>query len=206
MRSLNRDSLPHLVRCAREIVMSSAATTVTYGLAAWWGVWLGAGCKFYGLPILRRLPGSRISVGPGCTFRSAAWSNLAGLNRRCVLATLGESAVLEIGAGGGFSGTTIGAATSVRIGQRVMAGANTMISDTDWHPVDPVRRAAGDPGATAPVEIGDDVWLGANVLVLKGAQIGTGTSIAANSVVTGVIPAHVLAGGVPARVLRQLKA
>jgi acetyltransferase-like isoleucine patch superfamily enzyme len=79
-----------------------------------------------------------------------------------------------------------------------------MISDTDWHPVDPASRAAGGLGASLPVTIGDDVWLGANVLVLKGARIGAGSSIAANSVVTGEIPPGVLAGGVPARVIRPL--
>ncbi len=204
MRSLNRDSLPHLVRCARELVQCATTTIVTRGLAAWWGVRVGPSCRFYGLPMIRRLPGSRIAVGQGCTFRSATWANLAGLNRPCVLATLNESASLEIGAGSGFSGTAIAAARSVRIGQRVMAGVNTMISDTDWHPVDPVRRAAGDPGAAACVEIGDDVWLGANVVVLKGARIGAGTTIAAHSVVTGEIPASVVAGGIPARVLRQV--
>lgn len=204
MRSLSRDSLPHLVRCALELVAGAIATGLTRLRAAWWGIGLGPGARFYGSPVLRRLPGSSIRIGAGCTFRSAPWSNLAGLNRPCVLATLGEGASLEIGPGCGFSGTAIGAARSIAIGARVLAGVNTMITDTDWHPVDPVRRARGDAGDVAPVVIGDDVWLGANVLVLKGARIGAGTTIAANSVVTGEIPAGVLAAGVPARVVRTL--
>ncbi len=204
MRPLNRDSLPHLVRCARELLLRTMSTFLARSYARWWGVELGEGCTFYGAPLLRRLPGTRIAIGERCVFRSAVWSNLAGLNRPCVLATLGEGAQLTIGEDCGFSGTVIGAARSVAIGARVMAGANTMISDTDWHPVDPVRRAAGDAGAASPVVIEDDVWLGANVLVLKGARIGAGSSIAAGSVVTGQIPAGVIAAGVPARVVRTL--
>lgn len=205
MRPLNRDSLPHLVRCGYEALRLAVSTAAARIVADWWGIHLGAGCEFYGAPIFRRLPGTRIAVGEGCRFRSAVWSNLAGINRPCVLATLGEGASLTIGRDCGFSGTVIGAGQSVIIGARVMAGVNTMISDTDWHPVDPARRAAGAAGATAPVAIGDDVWLGANVLVLKGARIGAGSTIAANSVVNGEIPAGVLAGGVPARVLRALE-
>ena len=205
MRPLNRDSLPHLVRCAYEALRRILSTAAARARAAWWGIHLGAGCEFYGAPIFRRLPGTRISVGAGCRFRSAAWSNLAGINRPCVLATLGEGASLTIGPDCGFSGTVIGAGESVIIGSRVMAGVNTMISDTDWHPVDPAHRAAGGAGATAPVTIADDVWLGASVLVLKGSRIGAGTTIAAGSVVTGEIPAGVMAGGAPARVLRSLE-
>jgi acetyltransferase-like isoleucine patch superfamily enzyme len=204
MRPLNRDSLPHLVRCAWELLRFGASTALARLGASWWGIRLGPGCGFYGAPVMRRLPGTRIVVGARCTFRSANWSNLAGINRPCILATVGEGAVLTIGDDCGFSGTAIGAAQSVTIGARVMAGVNTMISDTDWHPVDPASRAAGGLGASAPVTIGDDVWLGANVLVLKGARIGAGSSLAANSVVTGEIPPGVLAGGVPARVIRPL--
>ena len=204
MRRLNGDSLPHLVRCAWEALRLRLSTAAARATAAWWGIHLGPGCEFYGAPVLRRLPGTRITVGANGRFRSAVWSNLAGINRPCVLATVGEGARIEIGNDCGFSGTVIGAAESVLIGNRVMAGVNTMISDTDWHPVDPVSRAAGGAGVSAPVVIGDDVWLGANVLVLKGARIGSGTTIAANSVVTGEIPAGVLAGGSPARVLRAI--
>ena len=86
-----------------------------------------------------------------------------------------------------------------------MAGANSSISDTDWHPVDAVRRAAGELGERCRrSRIEDDVWLGANVVVLKGVTIGKGTTVAANSVVTKSIPPRVIAAGVPARVVKQI--
>ena len=46
-----------------------------------------------------------------------------------------------------------------------------------------------------PIEIGDNVWLGANVVVLPGVKIGSGTVISAGSVVTKDIPENVLAVG-----------
>jgi maltose O-acetyltransferase len=55
-----------------------------------------------------------------------------------------------------------------------------------------------------PVTIGDDVWLGGNVVVCPGVTIGNGSVIGAGSVVTKDIPAGVLAAGNPARVIRTL--
>jgi len=57
---------------------------------------------------------------------------------------------------------------------------------------------------TAPIRIGDDVWLGLNVVVLKGVTIGEGSVIAAGSVVVESVPAHILAGGCPAKTIRAL--
>ncbi|WP_434713818.1 acyltransferase (plasmid) [Rhizobium sp. YTUHZ045] len=53
------------------------------------------------------------------------------------------------------------------------------------------------------IVIGDDVWIGANCVILDGVTIGNGAVIAAGAVVTGDIPAMAIAGGVPARVLRS---
>ena len=204
MRALSKDSFPHLARCVWDLLRCRISTIKSEWLAFYWQVTLGRGCRFYGSPMLRRVPGSRIVVGARCTFRSAAWSNFAGINHPCILATLGENAIIKIGDDCGFSGASICAEKSITIGQRVMVGANATIFDTDWHPVDPMQRAAGGTGASSPVTIEDDVWLGANVVVLKGVTIGAGATIAVNSVVTKSIPPGVIAGGVPARPLANI--
>ena len=53
--------------------------------------------------------------------------------------------------------------------------------------------------------IEDDVFIGMHSLILKGAQIGKGSVIGAGSIVTGKIPANVIAAGQPAKVIKELK-
>lgn len=205
MQRINKDSLPHLVACLAGICKSLVHTGMARSAAWWWGIELGEGCRFSGLPLFRRLPGSRIRVGRNCDFRSAMWSNQVGLNRRCTVSTLSRGALIEIGEGCGFSSTAISAAQCVRLGKRVMCGANVAIADTDFHPIAALERAAGDSGKTAPVVIHDDVWLGMNVIVLKGVEIGARTVVAAGSIVTKSLPADMIAAGQPARIVRSLE-
>jgi acetyltransferase-like isoleucine patch superfamily enzyme len=57
--------------------------------------------------------------------------------------------------------------------------------------------------STRPVTIGDDVWIGHGAVILSGVSIGEGSIIAAGAVVTGDIPAFVMAGGVPAKIIKM---
>lgn len=91
---------------------------------------------------------------------------------------------------------------SVTIGDNVFIAPNVVIS-TAGHPFDPPKRNAGLEYAY-PVVIGDDVWIGAGVIILPGVAIGGGTTIGAGSVVTKDIPGGVLAAGNPCRVIRPL--
>lgn len=71
------------------------------------------------------------------------------------------------------------------------------------HSVDPEQRGHGI-GTSAPITLEDNVWIGANATVCGGVTIGAGSVIAAGSVVTQDIPAGVVAGGVPCRVIRPI--
>lgn len=95
------------------------------------------------------------------------------------------------------SGAAIAAEEHVRIGDRVSIGDVVMIMDTNFHGTDDFMAAS----ETSPVIIEDDVVIGSHVTILKGSRIGRGARIAPGSVVAGVIPPGVLAGGVLARVL-----
>ena len=147
----------------------------------------------------------KISIGQNVTIVSDSRFNRAGINHPTQLVA-GSGAELIIGDDTGISGASIYAMERIKIGNHVLIGANCHIYDTDFHPMDwKQRRVSGSP-ATSPVKIGDDVWLAANVTVLKGVTIGARSVIAAGSVVTSDIPADVLAGGIPARIIKELSA
>ena len=116
-----------------------------------------------------------------------------------MISTLQDGAKLTIGEGCGFSGTVIACASRITIGCNVRCGANTLINDTDWHNDDPRS------GPDAPVDIGDNVWLGVNVTMLKGVTIGEGTLVGAGSLVNKSLPVRVVVAGVPAKMVRSLE-
>jgi acetyltransferase-like isoleucine patch superfamily enzyme len=154
---------------------------------------------FAGRPKFKLYPGTRVIIGSGCKFLSGHTDNLIGINRPCIITAHNQGTVVEIGENSGFSGTVIGAFAGVTIGRHVKCGANTLITDSNWHPEDP---RSGEP---RPVFIGDHVWLGVGSMVLKGARIGDNSVIGAGSIVTGEIPANVIAAGNPCKVIRPLR-
>lgn len=168
-----------------------------------WGIERQQGHRYFGLTHFMRHPTALIKIGQAAVFRSAPSSNSIGLNRSCRLSA-SAGAKLIIGDHCGFSGVVIAADLSVTIGDRVMCGANVTITDSDRHPLDATLRAQGHGGSSKAVIIDNDVWLGMNVVVLKGVHIGSGAVIAANSVVCNDIPANAVAGGNPASVIKWI--
>ena len=104
----------------------------------------------------------------------------------------------------------------VSIGNRVLIGHNSSIFDCDTHPLNARDRhrqyveiiGKGHPSQIDlredPVTVEDDVWIGCNVVVLKGVTIGRAAVIGAGSIVTKDVPPYVLVAGNPAQVVRQL--
>lgn len=90
----------------------------------------------------------------------------------------------------------------VYIGDRVMIGPNVTICTTG-HPVYPLYREMV-AHYSLPIHIGNNVWIGANSVVLPGVTIGDNTVIGAGSIVTRDIPANVVAVGNPCRVMRPI--
>jgi FkbH-like protein len=149
-------------------------------------------------------------VGPGARTRGKPVIENAGrmeLGARALLGsmfsplrlTTGPQGTLRLGDDAIINfGCAISAEREVRIGDHVSLGPYVTVSDTDGGP--------GTDAEPAPIVIGNDVWLAARVHVKKGAVIGDGSVITAGSEVWGEIPAGVIAGGVPARVLRRIGA
>src|SRR5215469_6097370 len=110
------------------------------------------GAVVIGRPVVQVHPGSRIVLGRGVTLISDPRFTALGVSRPVILRTLRSGAVVEIGSHSGLSGAVICAADSVRIGQRVLAGADVLIADTDFHPVEmvPRRHAPESAASSAP--------------------------------------------------------
>jgi acetyltransferase-like isoleucine patch superfamily enzyme len=125
---------------------------------------------------------ARISVGDDVIIRDGAWL---------------ESSSLSIG-----SNTYIGhhchvhSIDPVSIGSGCVFADNVMVSTTEHDRID--RHLVH---GTGPIVIGDDVFLGQNVVVLGGVRVGNGATLAAGAVVLRDVDAGTIVGGVPARVL-----
>lgn len=98
-------------------------------------------------------------------------------------------------------------ANSIKIGNGLLTGRRCTITDNSHGAsersvldINPVQRTIESKGA---IVIGDNVWLGDNVIVLPGVTIGNGVIIGANSVVTKCIPSYCVAVGNPAKVVRN---
>jgi len=89
------------------------------------------------------------------------------------------------------------------IGEKALIGSDVRIFDSDFHELSPDKRTGGTP-KTAKVKIGNNVFIGSDVTILKGVVIGDNTVIANGSIVVKSIPSNVICGGVPAKVLKSL--
>jgi len=174
-------------------------TTVAKIKCVLFNIQLGSGSKFYGRVHFYKNKNTSIKIGSSAVFRSYSNSNLIGINRNCSFSTVKIGAQIVVGNNCGFSGTVIGAFEKIELGNNVMCGANTLITDSDWHNDDPRS------GGIKPVRIGNNVWLGEGVKVLKGVSIGENSVIGAGSVVVSDIPSNVIAAGNPCKVIKELK-
>ena len=96
----------------------------------------------------------------------------------------------------------LAAAAEMVIGRDVLMGTRVFITDHDHDFADPDVHVGEQALRVRPVRIEDFVWLGENVVVLKGVTVGHHAVVGANSVVTRDLPPFAVAAGVPARVLR----
>jgi acetyltransferase-like isoleucine patch superfamily enzyme len=152
-----------------------------------------AGMSFLGRRVELTAPrgDGRIIVGP--------WSWIGdgvSLRAHAGRVTVGSKVII----GGGSS---VNAFLDVSIGDRSLLAEGVHLTDFD-HRTDRLDVAVKDQGiVTAPVRIGPDVWLGRNVTVLRGVDVGQGSVVGAQAVVTRDIPPFSIAVGVPARVVRS---
>jgi NDP-sugar pyrophosphorylase family protein len=143
-------------------------------------------------------PYAELHLGDEVRINSGPLINLIGGHRITIIGLL-RGARLAIGRGTGLSGCTIVCMSSIEIGADVLIGGGVIIVDSDMHALKPADRSDATRVRTAPVSIGDRVFIGMDTIILKGVSIGSDAVIGAGSVVRNDIPAGEIWGGNPAR-------
>jgi acetyltransferase-like isoleucine patch superfamily enzyme len=189
-------SLIALVLIANHLWRKITSSFFAYSLGAP-GLYLGPRCKIVG--------GRRISFGADVRAHGDLWLE--------AVTTYGDRHFdphITIGQSVAFSDRVhISAIEQITVGNHVLMGSGIYISDhnhgaykgTLQSHVDepPAHRTLGGGG---PVTIGDNVWIGDNVVILGPASIGSGAILGANSVIRGTVPSNAIAAGAPARVIK----
>jgi acetyltransferase-like isoleucine patch superfamily enzyme len=190
-----------------------------------WALWLLASrtvhkFKSYFLSLLFRAPG--LYLGPRCLVRGSKFMKFgkdiyATSNLWLEVVTTYRdqrfSPSMVVGNRVSFSdGAHITCIDRIVVGNDVLMGSHVYISDhnhgvykgeSQSQPSEPpTHRTLGGGG---PVVIGDNVWIGDNVVILGPATIGNGAVLAANSVVRGNVTAETIVSGIPARILKQFQ-
>lgn len=137
----------------------------------------------------------RLEMGERCVLQRGVWLNIGS-----------DSARMYIGAYSFIGyGTEIEVSQEVRIGRGTLIAPGVFITDHN-HDTALGRPMFEQPCIPAPVIIGDDVWIGANAVVLPGVTIGDGAVVAAGAVVSRDVAAGSIVGGVPAKWIRDRSA
>jgi acetyltransferase-like isoleucine patch superfamily enzyme len=138
--------------------------------------------------------GSRVSIGPHC--RIEAYPVNPDTDNPIPILRMGDRVRLG-------HGVLLSCRESLVIEDEVLIAGGCYVSDNN-HSTDPRHGSYRDQLVlSSPTRIGKGAWLGQNVCVLAGSNIGECSVIGAGSVVHGHIPAYCVAVGVPARVVKQ---
>ena len=144
--------------------------------------------------VLEAFDDGRLEIGANTLLEPHVWITAPAPGR----VRIGEGTFLNIG-------VMVAAVELVEIGSHCMLANGCFVTDGNHRFDDPDEPVPWQGFTTkGPTRIGDNVWLGANVVVTSGVEIGERCGVGATSVVTQDIPPFSIAAGAPARVLRAV--
>jgi serine acetyltransferase len=162
-------------------------------------VWFRAlGVRLEGYVLMRRVSIPRrwsdITIGKGTSLDDGVVLLCSGSPKRDKLVIRARTYINRY--------TMIDVSERLEIGSDCMIGPHCYITDTD-HGHESGKLMGKQPSISVPVRIGNNVWLGAGVIILKGVTIGDNAVIGAGAVVTKDVPAQAKFAGVPARQIQR---
>lgn len=174
---------------------------------------IGAEIQVLGrMPIIKAPNNGRIIIGDKSVLNSDFKNSNTSLTTPVKFVT-GNNGIIRIGNNCDLNGTCMVAYEEIEIGDYCQFASSSIISDTDFHPVDSQSRLAqmsGLPFAYEQVnkkkiKIGNNVWVGWGAIILKGVKIGENSIVAAGSVVVKDVPSNVIVAGNPARIIKKIE-
>lgn len=167
---------------------------------------IGKGIKCWGSVLISKSPDSSIVIGDNVRIASDFLRAGIAIYSKFKIQALVKSKIL-IGNRVTLSGTSITCRTTIiEIEDGTMIGPNVIIVDSDFHGTWPPDNRIYNKGYEYDkgIKICRNVWIGMNSVILKGVTIGKNSIIAAGSVVVNDVPPNVVAGGNPAKVIKNL--
>ena len=170
------------------------------------GVIIGKHVNTCGIIYLRNYAQKgKIQIGNDVIINSGLRANPVGKLKRTSF-IVGQNGHIVLGNRVRISNTTLFSQNSISIGDDTFIGGGTQVFDTDFHSIYSKFRINGNTDIiTAPVEIGQRVFIGADVIILKGVRIGDDSVLGAGSVVTSNIPSGQVWAGNPARLIKRME-
>jgi acetyltransferase-like isoleucine patch superfamily enzyme len=147
------------------------------------------------MPNIRVTWPHQVKIGMNCVMESDIYFKFDGIHQAGPSILIGDH-------------TFIGRGCEFNIARRIVIGNHCLIAsgakfiDHD-HGTAGTSLMRNQECPTKPIMIGDDVWIGANAIILRGVSIGTGAIIAAGAVVRSDVRPYDIVGGVPARILKS---
>lgn len=179
------------------------------------GVTYGKNVNVYNSFYLDIYSGSTVTIGDDFVMSSGnSFNPLCRNIKGCIVAERANSKII-IGNHVGMSSPCLWAKQEITIGDFVNIGGDSVLMDSDAHNIDWRIRDSlkmfnseesldTHTAKCAPIHIGNHVLIGTRCIILKGVTIGDGCVIAAGSIVTKDIPANVVAGGNPCKIIKRL--
>ena len=161
--------------------------------------------RFKGIPLIDIDKDAKLIVGDNVTLTSRNKGYHLNMHSPVKLMADRKDAVISIGDNTRIHGTCIHAYQSIVIGKNCLIAGNCQIIDGNGHDLSfqNVENRINTNGYSEPIVIDDNVWIGANSIILPGVKIGYGSIVSANSVVNKDIPSMVIAGGNSAVVIKK---